>query len=120
MEKKLHVSSRYFVGLFSNDNPCTGCSAYEYLGHCGTWGKDCSVISDKDTYEQIMDTLNWDIMDMYKAIEAVEKYRKEEEAKELDLARAKELAENTPSIDVIIEAYIEDDIMESFIESLLK
>lgn len=45
----------FYQRLFSN-KPCSGCPAYEYLGHCGHVA-DCIVF---ETEHFIHEVLNWD------------------------------------------------------------
>ena len=45
-----------FYSRLLSKNPCSGCPAYEYLGHCG-YTADCIVF---ETEYFIQEELNWD------------------------------------------------------------
>lgn len=40
--------------------PCDGCSAYEEIGHCGTWLENCLIYDLLIGLDELLEWLGWD------------------------------------------------------------
>ena len=50
-------------------SPCDGCSAYEEIGHCGTWRDNCFIPDLLIGLDNLIDWLGWDKDDFITFIE---------------------------------------------------
>lgn len=46
------------------NNPCEGCSAYEEIGHCGTWAENCFIHDLLIDMDEFLEEMGWDKDDL--------------------------------------------------------
>lgn len=106
MAYKHRIRAGYAAHLLLEEDVCTECPAYEEIGRCGTWNA-CTAHSDKNTIEQFMDFMGWNIQDFLDAVSMIDK--REQTKEDFEKEYIKDIANNFPSADWWAEQRILDE-----------